>query len=550
MSNALRQKFLNPPYYYTPVPFWFINGDLSESRLRSQLEDFRAHGVYIMILSPRMGFDPSVPYLSETYFRWMTFIVQNMARLGMQVVFNDDAMYPSGAAGGLVVQENPDFAAKCIHMVEGPVCPPGKVIAHVAVVKTGDTAFRMHSNRLISPEHPLMPEETELWIVQCFSGGTIRGTQPDQDDNMPNAPLAADLLMPEAVSCFLRLTHDAYYTHLGQYFHNTISGFYTSQPNPLGRNALQGARPWTEGLEKDWFAQRRTLAELPMLWWDGGPSTEAVREDFEHMITVRLEKTYYFPMGRWCREHNVEISGHPLAADSIRLQRSFTIPGQDLVWRSVAPGTRSITGTESTLAQCAADNARLMGKERCCCMVFGSCGPDESQWGMTVQDMVWMLNWLFVRGINLISPHAHFYDLHNLLTMNTRPPDVGMHNYWWSHSNLLTCYTARMCALNTGLSQARVALLTMGDHIPWKTAAGLLQHQIPFIYMEPPEFLAATVEGNELVLGKHRFLAVIHGPMERENRAIYQKLCEIMDAGVAVLMMRQGGRQSTEDMAL
>ena len=44
-----------PPREFTPIPFWFLNGDLKKEEIRRQLRDFCAHGVYGVVLHPRIG---------------------------------------------------------------------------------------------------------------------------------------------------------------------------------------------------------------------------------------------------------------------------------------------------------------------------------------------------------------------------------------------------------------------------------------------------------------------------------------------------------------
>ena len=56
-------KFLaqlqNPPREFTAIPFWFLNGELTAEELRRQLADFAAHGIYGVVLHPRMGLSPA-----------------------------------------------------------------------------------------------------------------------------------------------------------------------------------------------------------------------------------------------------------------------------------------------------------------------------------------------------------------------------------------------------------------------------------------------------------------------------------------------------------
>ena len=100
----LLQKLEHPEKEYTPIPFWFLNGDLSEEELQRQLEDFAVHGVYGVVLHPRMGLPARIKYLEESFFYYIRVIVKKAEELGMKVVLYDEGMYPSGSACGKVVE--------------------------------------------------------------------------------------------------------------------------------------------------------------------------------------------------------------------------------------------------------------------------------------------------------------------------------------------------------------------------------------------------------------------------------------------------------------
>ena len=57
----------DPGREYSPIPFWFLNGDLTHREIRAQLTDFRAHGVYGVVLHPRMGLAKRIKYLSPVF---------------------------------------------------------------------------------------------------------------------------------------------------------------------------------------------------------------------------------------------------------------------------------------------------------------------------------------------------------------------------------------------------------------------------------------------------------------------------------------------------
>ena len=112
----LRAEFLSPADEFSPMPFWFWNDELTEDEITRQIEDFHAHGVAGFVIHPRKGLPGSIPYLSDRYMHFVRHGVEEAARRGMQVVLYDEAMYPSGAAHGMVVAENPAWASRCLWM--------------------------------------------------------------------------------------------------------------------------------------------------------------------------------------------------------------------------------------------------------------------------------------------------------------------------------------------------------------------------------------------------------------------------------------------------
>lgn len=98
-------KFLdqlqNPPREFTAIPFWFLNGDLTDAELRRQLADFAAHGIYGVVLHPRMGLSPDITYLGERYFAHIRTAVQTAAALDMKIVCMTRECTPPARRAGL-----------------------------------------------------------------------------------------------------------------------------------------------------------------------------------------------------------------------------------------------------------------------------------------------------------------------------------------------------------------------------------------------------------------------------------------------------------------
>jgi hypothetical protein len=219
---------------------------------------------------------------------------------------------------------------------------------------------------------------------------------------------------------------------------------------------------------------------LPALWYRGEPDAERYRADFEDAIEHRLEETFYQQLHNWCATHGTRLVGHPAKGDEIGRQRFFHIPGQDLVWRWVLPHDPSaLEGPESTQAKCSASAQLHLGRTRNSNECFGAYGH-----GFTWEEMKWLVDWCFVRGVNLLYPHAFYYSVRGP-RRDERPPDVGPNSAWWDDYKTFADYCRRMCWLNAESRHVcQLAILGEANRLPWAAAKVCFQHQRDFNYLE------------------------------------------------------------------
>lgn len=476
MINKIIEELKNPDKEFSPVPFWFLNDRLEETELKRQMEDFNDKGVNGVVLHPRIGIPNDFEYLSEEYFDIIKFIVKTAKDLDMRIVLYDEAMYPSGSAHGEVVKSNPDFASVGIKLTDNPA--EGKVIARL---------------------------DDGYFIVSKKCGGTIRGIHYGEDDDEKNAPLSADILNPKAVEKFIELTHERYYTHLSEYFGNTIIGFFTDEPCILGRGA-EGFFEWTEGLENDIVSFGGNLSELRALFNDEANETTKI---YKRLITDRLNHNYYKKLSDWCEAHGIALMGHPKESDDIDEERYFHIPGQDLVFRWVSPERDSISGTHSVQAKCSSDAARHLGKRRNSNECFGVCSRDGIPWYFTAGDMKWFIDWLGVRGVNMFIPHAFYYSIEDK-RKDERPPDVGPNNIWWKHYKLFSDYIKRVSYIMTdSVNCAKTAILCKSGDLKPEIAKEFYETQKEFNYLPYSLLNKSEVRNNCLCIGGYEYEYVI-----------------------------------------
>lgn len=563
----LKQQFADPPAEFSPIPFWFWNDALTEEEIIRQIHDFHAKEVAGFVIHPRMGMPREIPYLSEKYMDLVETAVSEAAGLGMRVILYDEGMYPSGSACGLVVQQNPGFASRGLRLQEipcdkgsGPVrvpisLSPGETLVSVqAVIKPSAGEAQLGTALVLECENDgvsFTPPAEGNWSVLLFietpSRGTIRGVHPGQDDGEPDAPLAADLLNPDAVRTFITITHERYYQRLHRYFGTTVFAFFTDEPDLLGRGHIRGLKPWTHGFLNELIEGGFREQDLPALWFETGDSAASVREAYETAVRNRLGRTYYKQIADWCEAHGISLTGHPAGSDDIGLLEHFHIPGQDVVWRYIAPEDgKSLTGVHSTMGKCSSDAARHRGRRRNLNECFGVCGI-EGGWSLTADNMKWYLDWLFVRGVNLISPHAFYYSIRGE-RRDERPPDVGPHNIWWPEYGRFARYIKRMSWMMTGgVNGAEVAVLAGAKHLPWQIVKPLYEQQIEFNYLE--ESLLNTsceLEDGTIAIAGYRYKALLIEDSLRLAPSSLQFLKTFADQGGMIIVWSPEGRQSTD----
>jgi hypothetical protein len=460
-------EFIDPPGEFSLMPFWFWNDTLKDEEIIRQIAGFEAHGVYGFVIHPRIGLPADMAWLSPGMIHAMRVAIEEAARRKMYVVLYDEGMYPSGSSSGQVVARNPEYAARGLAKID---------------LKPGEKLNLPDGATLITTID--RPGGGSTAIIEKPSGGVIRGLHylgEGGKELMEETPPAADILNPEAVASFVDLVYERYSKEFGNYFGTTIAGIFTDEPSPLGRGSEKGMMPGNAALLRQIC---RILGYditpfLGDLWYDDQTGSRKHRIDYFRAINSCLEENYYTQLGNWCRDHGISLMGHPAGSMDISTERYFQIPGQDLVWRYVEPGLKAINGEHSTMAKCAESAMVHEGLHRNSNELYGAYGHN-----LTWAEMVWLANWCFVRGQNLLIPHAFYYSIRGP-RFDERPPDVGPNASWWDNYKPFADACRRLCWLNTDSKQVcSLAILCESAWLPDEAAKTCYCHQLDFNYLE------------------------------------------------------------------
>ena len=506
----------NPPRIFSVMPFWFWNDALSEAELLRQIADFDAHGVYGFVIHPRVGLPREIGWMSDVYLRFCQIAVAEAARRDMKVILYDEGMYPSGSSNGQVVVTDPTLACRGLELVRGKAeLGPDQTLVAQARTAGGDAVS-------------IVDRKIDAYIRGLHYVGDESAKKLREDE-----PPAGDILNPKTVELILALVHDKYHAALGEHFSKTVIAMFTDEPSATGKCRERNIRPGTTGILPH---VNRLLGEdfsphLPALWLDDEPDAALHRKRWNDAISLRLEETWFGPLSAWCQSKGVALCGHPEKGDQLGVQRFFGFPGQDIVWRFIERDKPSaLEGPESTQGKVTSSAMIHLSRGRNGNEFCGAYGHET-----TFEEMKWLADWLLVRGVNLLVPHAFYYSIRGP-RIDERPPQLGPWTPAWDDGRFKSFadHARRLAWLNSGRHVCDVVVLTDPEHAAWGAAKVCFEHQRDFNYLDARTLLEhGKVENGALKIADMTYRLVVLDGAEM-TADIKAKLKPMIDAGHVV----------------
>ena len=321
-------------------------------------------------------------YMSEEWMRCIEACAREAEKLGMNAWAYDENGWPSGFAGGKLLEEE-DNRDQYITYERGALDPKATV------------SYRMEEDCLVR-----ISVETEEDCPTQVSAGA-EGEYLNLYIHV--AASTADILNPEVVDQFLALTHEKYLEHFGERFSEEIKGFFTDEPQyqrwgtPYTKMI---ARYFAEQYQEDildslglLFVEKEGYRSFRYRYWKGMQ---------ELMLRSFAEKVY-----DWCEEHKVRLTGHYVEESTLGMQLMCCggvmpfyefehIPGIDWLGK----------GSDNELASRQVGSAAAqLGKKQVLTETFGCCG-----WDVSPAELRRIAGFQYVNGVNLMCQHLIPYE--------------------------------------------------------------------------------------------------------------------------------------------
>ena len=373
--------------------------------------------------------------------KWIAFkrAVRAAQKAGMALWLYDEKGYPSGNAGGLVLQDHPEWEAQGLLIADAEsdggavalILPPGKPFLIAAFpVKNGNNEMggKVDLSAQVRDGQLRWELPPGRWHVMAITESRLfEGTHAEM--NLWKRIPYLNLLVPEATARFLEVTHQRYAQQLGDNLGRWFVSTFTDEPSlmslflkPMPYRAL----PWAAHLPGE-FRKRRGYAlepVVPALIAEAGADGRRWRHDFWQTVGELVSENFFGQIQDWCRPHQILSGGHllmeenivthvPLYGDFFRCIRRLDAPSIDCL-TSLPPDVPWYIARLLSSAAELEGKTVVMSETSDHAQRYRPPGDKRPPRAVTEAEIRGTCNRLVVSGVNAITSYYSFADLSNL----------------------------------------------------------------------------------------------------------------------------------------
>ncbi len=480
LINDIRQNAIS----HGSIPFWSWNDKLEPEELRRQIRNMKNLGMKGFFMHARTGLDTE--YMGDEWFECVDACIDEAKKLDMEAWSYDENGWPSGFAGGKLLNDPANFAAYLRYSVENEY-PSGDDVLSVCFIKDG----KMQNADKESSEN-------EYHVVRRVYDRSY-----------------VDTLDGDVTQKFIDDTYEAYRVKSGADFGGAMPGFFTDEPQ-----YYRWATPWSNTLPKI-FKERygyEVTDKLAALFTDFD-GAEEFRYDYYRLIHELFTNNFIKKIYDWCESTGSQITGHTVEESFLAGQmwccggvmpfyQYEHIPGIDYLGRGIS-NDLAPKQLGSAVAQ--------LGKKKAISEMFGCCG-----WDVSPIELKRIAELQYAGGVNVMCQHLYpysirgqrkrdypaFYSEHSPWQFALKDFNNFFNNLGYTLSlgeesvNTLVIHPIHSAYLNYKRSPDRASIADIEDNL--NALVDLLgQNQIPYHFGD--EWMMsymASVSGNKITVGK------------------------------------------------
>ncbi|WWC60755.1 uncharacterized protein I303_103331 [Kwoniella dejecticola CBS 10117] len=462
--------FRDPPREYRGAPFWGWVTKQEKKATLEQIDMFEQMGMGGFHMHTRVGLD--IPYMGEEFMDIVKGCVQKAKSKGMSAFLYDEDRWPSGFAGGKVLEGHPEH--KHLHLLFTPwaygeeigYTKPNFPIANAAPMRSelgellATYAITLRNGQLASSRRISSPSEAKseekVWYAYA---------EPLPDSGFFGDQTYTDLLSEDMTKRFIELTHEVYKKHIGDDFGGAAPSMFTDEPQYCPMSTLAESEklqdvfiPWTKKIVQSFKkAKGGDLLELlPQLVWDPvDQEANITKYQFLDHVCELFATNYIGTLAKWCAKNNLYCTGHMNAEPTLasqtaqngevmRCYREMQFPGIDMLCDK---------REYNTAKQCSSVS-RQYGRTGVMSELYGVTG-----WQFTFEGHKGQGDWQAALGVTFRIHHL-FWSTMEGEAKRDYPGCIGYQSPWWKEYAQIEDHFARVnSALTRGRPVTRVAVI-------------------------------------------------------------------------------------------
>ena len=493
--------------------------------------------------------------------------VKLLKNKGFNFWLYDELGYPSGGAGGITVDENPEYVAS------GLVCitKTGNGKNAVTVNKDNDLmklrfAYAVDANGNV---HSATVTDNKVsfggvsgswtlyvFAVKKFYEGTHaqNNAYAQSDDPLWVQPDYINIMDKNAVAAFINNTYKRYAEEF-DYFSEVV-GIFTDEPSLMEPYQNTSAKfkyaqlAWVEGFNEKFEEMHGYDIETKLHEVFFGTSDEAkiIRTNYRQTVAELVAKNYFGQIAEFCEENGTKSSGHALLEESVsnhayyygdlmKCLREMGIAGADSL-RGMYDGYTADNFPVFMAIKYASSATTLEGKDRMTMVEL--CAPDFTAFPFPEdeRDNLWRVaNLMAFEGITSFNSYVDVKELGTRTKEFTnyiaRLSYISRHARWEGEVGLYYPINSFQATATPVNSQNRYGTTFSGSIN--ETAMKIWQNNLDFTVVDNEFILEATVENGKIFTDAVSFSAICMSGTEVVPLNVLKKLLEFEQSGGKVV---------------
>ena len=403
MNRELREALSSDLEEYKSIPFWSWNNSLDEEELVRQIAEMKEAGTGGFIMHARTGLRDE--YLGEKWFSCVGACLKKARELGMKAWIYDENGWPSGFAGGKLL-ENEAFRARFLEYEAGDFDPDAFAV------------FEADS------------EKGYVRIGENPGGGILC-----HNIYLRVSPANSDILNPAAVDAFIAETHEKYYERFPESFGRELAGFFTDEPQYYRLNT-----PYAPSAAEAFAKEGEDIRDGLIWLFKKDERGYPYRLKYYGTLNRLYTEVYYKRIYDWCGAHGCMLTGHSIEETGLFLQMwggAAVMPTYEFEDIPAVDWLGRDCGSELSPKQ-VGSAASQTGKKRVLTETFACSGYD-----VTSRELKSVGEYLYFNGVNMMCQHLYPYSLAGQ-GKTDHPPVFSPQGNWFDGFRIFNRYFDRL----------------------------------------------------------------------------------------------------------